>query len=218
MESLVHPSSSSQGFSRTDTVTWEEITTMWPLSCTSPPSQSKAKEWEMEGAFSAHLSLKLEEMLQVLCREKLRALWRYQLSNSHLPLTWVSLTVPKQCCHHSREDKMTSRSSVRQGLDDLQRFIPASAILWPLAVGLKPLPLPGTLQQADSHCGCRGLLCWCPIDDPDLLHSVMENIGFHTLVTLEKKKSTMVSKSWNFFSKSSISLLLKLWSSSKMKS
>lgn len=187
MEGLVPPSSSSQGFSRTDTATWEEITTMWPLSRTSPPSQSKANEQEKEGAFSAHLSLKLEEMLEVLCREKLTELWRHQLSN----LTWVSFTVPRQCHHHSREDKMTSRSPVHLGLDGLQRSIPASAILWPLATGLKPLPSPGTLQQADSHCDCRGLLWWCPSDNPDLLHCVMEKVGFHTLDTLEEKKNQL---------------------------
>lgn len=189
MESLVPPSSSSQGFSRTATATWEETTTMWPLSRTSPPSQSKGNKREKERVFSAHLSLKLEEMLEVLCREKVTELWRHQLSSSHLPLTWVPFTVPKQCHHHSREDKMTSRSPVHLGLDGLQRSIPASAILWPLAMGLKPLPSPGNLQQADGHCDWRGLLWWCPSDNPDLLHCVMENIGFHTLNTLEEKKN-----------------------------
>lgn len=126
MEGHVPLSSSTQGFSRTSIATWEEITTMWPLSCTSPPSQSKAKEQEKEGAFSDHLSLKLKKMLQLLCREKLTALWRHQLPNFHLPLTCVFFTFPKQCCHHSREDKMTSRSSVHLGLDDFLRSIPVS--------------------------------------------------------------------------------------------
>lgn len=31
-------------------------------------------DWEKEGAFSVRISLKLEEVLQVLCREKLTAL------------------------------------------------------------------------------------------------------------------------------------------------
>lgn len=85
----------------------------------------------------------------------------------------MSFTFLRQCHHHSREDKMTSRSSLHLGLDDLQRCIPVShsvtagygseafSLTWDPAAGWKPLwlkafallmphpwPKPPTLRHA----------------------------------------------------------------------
>lgn len=100
-----------QGFSKTDTATWEGMTNMWPLYCTNPPPQWKAKESEKEEAFSAHLSLKQEELMQVLFRGEAQRVAEASAVPFSDFLDLMCRSAHRQGNHHSRENKMMSRPS-----------------------------------------------------------------------------------------------------------
>lgn len=215
--------SSSKGFSKPDIATWEDMKNsllhkrdrqtlyctrdMRPLYCTSPPPQWKAEESEKEEAFSAHLSLKQGEQMQILFSGEVQSV----VETSAVPFSsFLDLTSVLHCPQAVPSSQQGEQDDVyviflSRWLDDLRKCIPALTILWALAHRRSE----DSLHIWGAIAGWWSLWLWsfailmpCRWHRPPMLCQ-----GKHCFSCPRhpwEKNQPTVSKSWNIFNKSTV--------------